>query len=368
MDWLLFTWYCWLGLASTSLIIILIQAIVILRYRPQINAVPIPVSIVVAARNEAEKLPTLIESIMNQKHGHFDLQIVLDRCTDDSLEIMKRLEARYENLKTIIVDYLPEHFSPKKFALTLGIKGAKQECVLLTDADCLPTGENWVSSMSSVFDNSTNFVLGYSPYNKTSGWLNRVIDYETFITGFNYISNTLLGSPSMAVGRNIVIRKSFFLSINGYNKYQHIQGGDDDLLIQHHASKKFTRVMWVPESQTSSPAKTNWSDYYFQKIRHFSVGKYYKRTSKLSHSINWIINLLLWVSFFILAILSLDFYPLYIGFFLYHFMKGLTYWLVKRRMSNGYSTWSFLILELVQLVLTPVFVIGARVTTKVKWK
>ena len=122
MDWLLFTWYCWLGLASTSLIIILIQAIVILRYRPQINTVPIPVSIVVAARNEAEKLPTLIESIMNQKHGHFDLQIVLDRCSDDSLEIMKRLEARYENLKTIIVDYLPEHFSPKKFALTLGIK------------------------------------------------------------------------------------------------------------------------------------------------------------------------------------------------------------------------------------------------------
>lgn len=351
-----------------TLFFLWVRAISLIQYKPLLNSGQLPVSVVIAARNEGDKLEKLVDSIFKQSHSDFELIIILDRCSDNSLDLMKKLEKQYPSLKTLIVDYLPDHFSPKKYALTLGIKRAKNECVLLTDADCLPKSTLWITKMSQAFTESTDFVVGYSPHKNSPGWLYRLIAYETFITGFKYLTTAIIHRPFMAVGRNLVLRKSFFLKINGYNKYQHVQGGDDDLLVQYHATSNNTQVVFEEDSQTHSTAKNNWNDYYYQKIRHLGIGKYYIRSSKISHTINWLVTLSLWVSFCILAAVRPSFFPLYLIFFGYLLAKALTYWLVKRKMDNGFLNWSFPILELAHLFVMPVFVIGGRVTTKVKWK
>jgi cellulose synthase/poly-beta-1,6-N-acetylglucosamine synthase-like glycosyltransferase len=368
MDVSLLLWYIWMILATFSLVSVLIKAIALLNHKTPTHGSNQPVSVVIAARNEGSKLENLITSILLQDYSNFELIIVLDRCTDDSLDIMKRLEPDHENLRTIIVDYLPEHFSPKKFALTLGIKGAKHACVLLTDADCLPSSNRWISHMASHFKDHTDFVIGYAPYTSGQGLLNQYINYETFTTGFNYLSSALIFKPYMAVGRNLMIRKSLFLKINGYNRFQHIQGGDDDLLIHFHGNRQNTTICTHHEALTYSTAHTNWNDYYHQKIRHLSIGKFYSRLSKFTHTIKWITSLALWLSFVILAIVRPDFLPVYFAFAGYLLIKGLTYGMVKRKMDKGFSPWTFPLFELMHLFVMPVFVLGARVTTKVKWK
>ena len=355
-------------LASGLLISVAIRTVILYKYKPVKNSSPVAVSVVIAARNEADHLQELVLSIINQKHPDFELIIVLDRCTDHSLDIMKQLESSYPELKTVIVDYLPDHFSPKKYALTLGIKAAKNECILMTDADCLPASEEWIEIMSQLFTEKTNFVLGYAPYRRNSTWLNRLIQHETFITGFYYLTSAILFRPFMAVGRNLIVRRSFFLTINGYNKFQHLQGGDDDLLVHHHARRPETQVCLESAAHMYSHPKTQWVDYYYQKIRHLGIGKYYRKSSKIRHTINWLVSLGLWVTFCILAIVRLDFFPLYLIFIGYILIKGLTYWLVKRKMDNGYSHGWFPVFEILHLILMPVFAIGGRVTKRVKWK
>src|SRR5690606_33778770 len=122
----------------------------------------------------------------------------------------------------------------KKYGLTLGIKAASHEWILLTDADCRPNSRRWIRSMSRYFDEDTQFVLGFSPYRATAGLLNLFIRFETMLTAIQYFSFGWLGNPYMGVGRNLAYRKSKFLEEKGFNNFLHVTGGDDDLFVNQH--------------------------------------------------------------------------------------------------------------------------------------
>ncbi|MFT5955383.1 MAG: glycosyltransferase involved in cell wall biosynthesis, partial [Cyclobacteriaceae bacterium] len=310
----------------------------------------------------------LIPALQQQKHVPDEIIIVLDRCTDDSLDIMKAFETKYANVSTIVIDHIPDHFSPKKYALTLGIKKARNECVLLMDADCLPATVEWSSHMSQKLELGIDFVLGVSPLLTPRTLLGKYISFETFTSSLYYITTSLLFNPVMAVGRNLAIRRSYFLSINGYNKFQHINGGDDDLLIQHFASQANCAVSISPAAHTYSRSKSNLKDYLQQKHRHHAVNKHYKRSKKISYIISWSAQISLWVSFVILATQhTVGFWPLLIllGYFL---IKGSTYQLVSRSMDKGFSVYLLPIMELMHLFIIPAIVFGSRINKEVKWK
>jgi cellulose synthase/poly-beta-1,6-N-acetylglucosamine synthase-like glycosyltransferase len=250
----------------------------IFRYRPCLLAEDnIPtVTILVAARNEEKNLQELIPVLMSQDYPAYQVCIALDRCHDRSLEIMKDFEAKYPNLKTLIIDELPDHFSPKKYALTLGIKGAATEWVLCTDADCRPASDQWLRIMACKMRPGIDFVIGHGPYLTSRGWLGQCIQYETTLTALEFLGSALLKRPYMAVGRNLAIRRSYFMRIRGYNRFQHLMGGDDDLMIQHHGTGSNVAVVIDHKAACHSAPKTNWNDYLKQKKRHLSVSKYFR--------------------------------------------------------------------------------------------
>ena len=103
------------------------------------------------------------------------------------------------------------HVVGKKFALTLGIKTAKYENLLLTDADCYVRTNNWISSMSNNFNHS-DIVLGYGSYKKEKGLLNKLIRFDTFNVAQQYLSYALKGQTYMGVGRNLAYKKSLFFN------------------------------------------------------------------------------------------------------------------------------------------------------------
>ena len=98
----------------------------------------------------------------------------------------------------------------KKFALTLGIKAAKYDYLLLTDADCYPRDKDWISSMAQHFSNKT-IVLGYGAYEKHKGLLNKLVRFDTFQVAMQYFSYALIGKTYMGVGRNLAYKKSCLL-------------------------------------------------------------------------------------------------------------------------------------------------------------
>jgi glycosyltransferase involved in cell wall biosynthesis len=258
---------------------------------------PEPVTVIVVARNEAENLKKLIPVLARQDYPIFEIMVVNDQSDDGTRELLESYMGQYKNLRTVSIEYTPSHVTPKKYALTLGIKVAKNDVILLTDADCLPATNNWMSLMTApVRLKNKTFAIGYGAYRQTSGFLNRMIQYETVFTALQYFSFGLWKSPYMAVGRNLCYRKSFFLEKKAFKNFWHILGGDDDLFVNQYANRSNTSMVIDPDSITISEPKETFKAYNIQKKRHFQAGKHYKTVDKLKIGIFAFSHLLFWIA------------------------------------------------------------------------
>ncbi len=265
---------------------------------------PEGVTVVIAAHNEKENLRKLIPILCKQQYANFDILIINDRSTDGTKKMLENMLGQYPKLRTVTVKYTPGHVTPKKYALTLGIKVAKNDVLLLTDADCIPKSEFWIEKMTEpVRLQDKKFALGFSQYQDQKGLLGNWIQFETIWTALQYFSFALWSSPYMGVGRNLCYRKSFFLEKYAFQGIWHILGGDDDLFVNKHANGKNTAVVIDPESITLSEPKRTWSSYVTQKKRHFQAGKYYKSGDKQKLGVYAFSHFLFWATAIALVVI-----------------------------------------------------------------
>ncbi len=285
-------------------------------YIPKNQVMPPPVSVIICAHNEKENLQALLPMLYSQLYKNFQIVIVDDASSDGTIDFLREEEKNHPNLKVVWIKYRPKHVQSKKFALTMGIKAAQHEKLVLTDADCRPDSDYWLTGMASKLENEVEFVLGYSPYQMDKGLLNHFIRFETLHTGFLYISAALAGHPYMGVGRNLAYRKSYFLKKKGFYRIHHLVGGDDDLFVNRHACGSNTKVSIHKNTLMHSIPKKNWQAFYRQKVRHLGIGKYYKRKDKIWIGLLSISSVLLWICFPVLLFHENERYYAIIGFLL----------------------------------------------------
>lgn len=255
----------WLGLFS--------HLVVYRQETPKKNTYP-GVSVVICARNEAENLQHFLPRILAQDYENFEVIVVNDQSTDNSAAILLEFQKKYPILH--FINESNKELPGKKSALSRGILAAKNEILLLTDADCFPNSSYWLQSMTMYLDTQTPIVLGYSPYRKENSLLNFFIQYETVYTATQYFSFALAGLPYMGVGRNLAYAKKIFKEQNGFQKHLHIASGDDDLFISQAAQRHRARINLRPASFVHSIPKKSWKSYYYQKCRHLSTASSYR--------------------------------------------------------------------------------------------
>lgn len=265
----------------------------------------IPVSVIICAKNEAENLERNLPEILKQNYSNFELVLVNDGSSDETLKIMERFQAENSNIKIVDVKTNEAFWGNKKYALTLGIKAASNDFLVFTDADCKPNSENWLAHMSSKFSNQKAIVLGYGAYaKKRFSLLNQLIRFETVLTAIQYFSFARLKMPYMGVGRNMAYRKELFFINNGFNGHMAIKSGDDDLFINEVADALNTEICISKESFTISEPKTTFNDWFLQKRRHVSTSTFYKFKHKLLLGLFYITQLLFWVIAILLFLLG----------------------------------------------------------------
>ena len=253
----------------------------------------IPVSILICAKNEAENLQKNLPFILKQNFTNFELVLVNDNSTDATLAVMNSFKEKYQNI--VIID-VNDGISNKKKALSKGIDSAKHNHLLLTDADCKPNSNNWISEMTSHFNTEKSVVLGYGAYEKIKGsWLNKLIRFETLLTAIQYFSYTKIGLPYMGVGRNMGYTKNNFSKVNGFTKHKDLKSGDDDLFINQIATKNNTAVCITKSSFTLSKPHTNFKKWILQKRRHITTATHYKPIHQLLLGIFYICQFLFWL-------------------------------------------------------------------------
>jgi len=250
-----------------------------------------PVSVIICAKNEEEHLRNFLPGILEQDYPDYEVIVVDDCSTDDTTLLLVELAAKYKKLRYTTITPDRKFTHGKKLAVTVGIKSAKHDTVLLTDADCYPASPEWISRMMSGFQNDTGMVLGYGKYERRKGLLNLLIRYETVITGIRYLGYARKGYPVMGVGRNIAYKKSIFFENKGFANHYQLASGDDDLFVNEVAGKTRVAVIFSSKGQTISLPRTSMKSWIMQKKRHITTGKYYRKGAKFRIALDWISNI-----------------------------------------------------------------------------
>ena len=246
------------------------------------------VTVILCAHNESENLSHYLQALLTQDYPTYEVIVVDDGSEDSTREVVERYMTQDPRVHMTFVPYGARVGSTKKLALTLAAKAAQYEYLLLTDADCVPESNRWISEMMAGFEEvqgdkvqgTKDIVLGFSPYFEEKGFVNRLVRFDTLFNGLHYLGAALCGHPYMGVGRNLAYRKSLFFESGGFTHLMTNRAGDDDLFVNHVATKQNTAVVVNPEAYTWSLSKKTIKEWWQQKRRHLSVSPNYKPVTK----------------------------------------------------------------------------------------
>ena len=313
-----------------------------------------PISVIICARNEVENLRKNLTQIFTQKYQNFEVIVVNDRSWDKSIEFLEKLKENEARLRIVnIPDNQTDHFG-KKLAITLGIKAAKYNHLLFTDADCFPLSEFWIQEMSNGLDEEHQIVLGAGIYKKKKGLLNKLIRYDTAFIALNYLSFAKARIPYMGVGRNLGYSQEIYYLNNGFKSHYHLASGDDDLLVNQAANQKNTTVILNSNSLTISKAKTTWKSWIYQKKRHHTTNINYKKRDKAILGLQYIASLLFYLSSLLLLFSSLRTIVL-ILFLVNYFISIFIFYKPFKTLMCKDLLWVYPFYEFILLICQPIF-------------
>lgn len=91
------------------------------------------VSVLIPAHNEESVISNTVENILSMDYENFEVIVIDDRSTDNTASVIKDLELKHANVKTLIRE--KEAFPGKSAVLNDALKLAKGEAILVFDAD-----------------------------------------------------------------------------------------------------------------------------------------------------------------------------------------------------------------------------------------
>jgi len=233
------------------------------------------VSVVIAARNEQDQIPNLINDLIIQEYPIDKLEVVIvnDRSTDSTLDIISEASNNYEFIKVVLINEKSKEMTPKKNALTKGIESALGDIIVLTDADCR-VGKLWVSSMAYSVMNKNCVSIGFSEVtNENDSIFDRYqrIDFLSIIIANAGVSGW--GGFWSGSGQNLAFYKNDFEAIGGFQDVRDRISGDDMYLVQTISNIKKGYVHIDPNSFVKTSPMKSVSSFFNQRVRWSSNAK-----------------------------------------------------------------------------------------------
>jgi len=327
-----------------------------------------PVSIVICARNEYLHLKKNLPIIMEQEYPDFEVVVVNDSSDDDTEFLLKTFAERYPRLTIVHFRENRNFFSGKKFPLALGIKSAKYDTILLSEADCRPASAFWLRNMQHAYSGKAEMVLGYSRIEERKGLFDKLIRFDAVFMAMKYMSYALAGMPYTGVGKNLSYSRKLFYRGGGFISHYRIRFGDDDLFVNRNAVPGKTRIEPNPESQTISTTLYTFSRWIKKKKRQITTARYYKGSHKWVLGFFSVTQLLFYLCFVPLVIWNVYLYVT-LSIFALRMLSAL--FVFKRCMKQLQEHKLLLYLPLFELLLvflTPLLSLSASVVKQDKWK
>ena len=243
----------------------------------------LPVSIIIYAKNDSENLKKHLPALLTQDYPEYQVVVINDGSSDDTDDTLKFFQNEYKHLYHTYVPSDARYLSRRKLAFTLGVKAAKYDILLFTEANCQPLNDQWLSAMVGGYTPETSIVLGYCKYSNYKGFFHKLIAYDNLLTGLRYLSSALSHHPYTGNGRNLSYRKELFFKHKGYYQSLNLHAGDDDLFINEASTKENTKVIYAPDSLTEMDQIERFGIWKEMKVSRAATQRYYKGSALTFH-------------------------------------------------------------------------------------
>jgi len=235
-----------------------------------------PISVIIFVKNSAENLRNFLPSILTQNYPIFEIVLIDNNSTDKTHKVINSFAKKHPNIHIVSVENNEAFWGSKKYAMTLGIKAAKFEHLLFTEANCKPISEHWISEMSRQFSKEKTIVLGYSRYKKEKTIANFLIRFYHFLTAIQLLNFSKIGMPFMADGKNFAYKKEDFYRAKGFINHMKQELGEDDLFIQDAANKINTTYCISKNSFVETTNCDLFTDWFFLQRKKVFLRKKYQ--------------------------------------------------------------------------------------------
>lgn len=211
-----------------------------------------PASVVIYSQSDADNLESLLREVLTQDYPtEFEVIVVNEGVSADIRDIVAVFKNNYTNLYLTSTPEGVVNLSRKKLALTLGVKAARYDIVVLTTTAAVIESPLWLRNMVAPFtDNNIEIVLGYayvSPDDdKAFGKRRRAFDHV--VESARWIGSALVHNPFRGTEYNLAYRKETFMRNKGFAHTLNLRHGDDDIFISEIARRKNTAVMLSEKS------------------------------------------------------------------------------------------------------------------------
>lgn len=261
-----------------------------------------PLSVIITSHNMGGYLRENLPLVLEQDYSRFEVIVVNDASTDDTEDILKLLEQKYDNLYHTFTPETAKYLSHKKLALTLGIRAAKYEWLVFTEANCRPAGNGWLRSLARNFTADTNIVIGYTnyPVDEDCPRFSRKVIFDRLYHQMYELYQAARFRAIKATGCNLAYRKSFFTANKGFSNHLDLLRGSNELFVNNYAQyKEGTRVELSPESfvwQSLPDPHRLWGE---DKVFYMETRRHYLHKFNAHAIFNWdtFTNYVAWVAF-----------------------------------------------------------------------
>ena len=333
------------------------------------------VSVVVACRNEEQNIKNLIKDIMNQNvdKERFQLIIVDDHSEDKTLEILHKESEKWKNLHIICMN---DDEIGKKNAIRKGVRFAKGDVILCTDADC-KIQENWIKTMLSNFTNKhIKFVAGPVKYSSEDNFLNKFQSLELISLVSSGAAAIQRKKSTICNGANLAFRRKEYdeIPLDVFHDFN-----TDDVSLLHYFKNHYKDGILFSkdlDSIVETNANPDLVSQFHQKLRWISNSKttrdlqsfYVASVVFLMNSLLSILLVLTLVSIF----LDLDnIYIIWINLFVAVFIKYVTDYLFFKEVLDFFRRRDLLIylfpFEIINAIYT-VIIVTLSLVYSPKWR
>lgn len=192
-----------------------------------------PVSILITAHDNLAELERNLPMFLRQQYTADYQVIVVCQSTDgETLDFLKRTAAENPHLYYTYIPESSRYMSRKKLQITLGVKAAKHEWIILTEPNCRPSNDKWLQTMARQCQDPNHLVLGYVALDEETKSVRR---FDSIRKAYYVLRRAQQTYGYRSHMPNVAFRKSDFMKEQGYQGNLEYVRGEYDFLVNKYA-------------------------------------------------------------------------------------------------------------------------------------